>query len=172
MFFVRSASVRDVAAVREVLVAGWRATYVSLYGPDKVEEMIAEWHSPEAIAANMGRPDGEYLVADDGKRIGGVAFATMSRAAGEGAAADTTVKLHQLYVHPDLTGQGIGRDLFAEIETCFPDASRLRLEVDPSNARAIGFYTAHGMAEAGRTSDCGGAGSNIPAVVMEKLLGV
>lgn len=168
MFFVRSASARDVAAVREVLVASWRATYVSLYGAEKVEEMIAEWHSPEAIAANMARPDGEYLVADDGKRIGGVAFATMSRVAGEGAEADTTVKLHQIYVAPGLEGQGIGRDLFAEIESCFPDASRLRLEVDPANATAIAFYTVHGMSEAGRTADCGGMGKGIVALVMQK----
>ena len=170
MFFVRSASARDVAAVREVLVASWRATYVPLYGADKVEAMIAEWHSPEAITANMARPDGEYLVADDGKRLGGVAFATMSRIAGEGAEADTTIKLQQLYVAPGLEGQGIGRDLFAEIESCFPDASRLQLEVDPGNATAIAFYTAHGMTEVGHTTDCGGMGKGILALVMQKDL--
>ena len=168
MFFVRSASSRDMAAVREVLTASWRATYGPIYGAEKVEEIIAEWHSPEAIAANMARPEGEYLIADDGKRVGGVAYATMPK--GEGGLAGSTVLLHQLYVHPEFVGQGIGRDLFAEIESCFPGAARLSLEVDPANIAAIGFYAAHGMTETGSTDDCGGAGKNIPAIVMQKEL--
>ena len=71
MFFVRSASTRDVAAIRDVLAETWRATYAPFYGAAKVEEIIADWHSEAAIKASLDQPNGEFLVADDGSRIGG-----------------------------------------------------------------------------------------------------
>ncbi|MCY0146548.1 GNAT family N-acetyltransferase [Hoeflea sp. G2-23] len=163
MFFVRSASPRDVTAIREVLAETWRATYALFYGAAKVEEIIADWHSEAAVKAALSRPDGEYLVADDGKMIGGVAFASKS-------ADGNTITLHQLYVRPKCQGFGIGRDLFAEIESCFPGAQKLTLEVDPGNEPAIGFYRAHGMVEAGRTDNCGKDQSGIPALILEKPL--
>ncbi|WP_322988070.1 GNAT family N-acetyltransferase [Hoeflea sp.] len=163
MFFVRSASSRDNAAIREVLAETWRATYAQFYGADKVEQIIADWHSEAAVTAALSRPDGEYLVADDGKMIGGVAFASKS-------ADGKMITLHQLYVRPECQGLGIGRDLFAEIESCFPDAQKLTLEVDPGNEPAIGFYQAHGMAEAGRTENCGKGQSGIPALILEKMI--
>ena len=81
------------------------------------------------------------------------------------------VVLHQLYVHPDVQGQGIGTDLLAEITDAFPDATTMRLEVESANARAVGFYEAHGFAAVGRTDNCGTADSGIPAVVYERRLG-
>ncbi|SOE17273.1 ribosomal protein S18 acetylase RimI-like enzyme [Hoeflea halophila] len=163
MFFVRSASPRDVSAIRDVLAETWRATYAPFYGAARVEEIIADWHSEAAIKSHLARPDGEFLVADDGEKIGGIAFASHS-------AASRTVSLHQLYVRPECQGLGIGRDLFAEIETCFPGAQTLSLEVDPGNEPAIAFYQAHGMTETGRTDNCGKDQSGIPAVIMSKPL--
>jgi ribosomal protein S18 acetylase RimI-like enzyme len=163
MFFVRSASPRDIGAIRDVLAETWRATYAPFYGAAKVEDIIADWHSEAAIKASLARPDGEFLVADDGTMIGGVAFASH-------AAESGIVSLHQLYVRPECQGMGIGRDLFAEIETCFPGARKLSLEVDPENEPAIAFYQAHGMAETGRTGNCGKGESGIPALIMTKSL--
>ncbi|MDF1607072.1 GNAT family N-acetyltransferase [Hoeflea sp. YIM 152468] len=163
MFFVRSASVRDIDAIRDVLAQTWRATYAPFYGAAKVEEIIAAWHSEAAIQVNLDKPGGEYLVADDGKQIGGMAFASY--------APDTrAVSLHQLYVRPECQGLGIGRDLFAEIETCFPGAQSLQVEVDPGNEPAIAFYRAHGMAETGRTDNCGKDESGLPALILTKPL--
>lgn len=163
MFFIRSASTRDIDTIREVLAETWRATYAQFYGAARVEEIIADWHSEAAIRASLEKPNGEFLVADDGKRIGGVAFASYSP-------QTKSVSLHQLYVRPECQGLGIGRDLFAEIETCFPGAHRLTLEVDPGNEPAIAFYKAHGLHEAGRTDNCGKGQSGIPALIMEKPL--
>ena len=163
MFFVRSASPRDVSAIRDVLAETWRATYAPFYGAAKVEEIIADWHSEAAIKDSMARPNGEFLVADDGKQIGGMAFASH-------APGTHVVSLHQLYVRPECQGLGIGRDLFAEIETCFPGAQTLTLEVDPGNEPAIAFYQSHGMEQIGSTDNCGKDQSGIPAVIMSKPL--
>lgn len=163
MFFVRSASSKDIAAIREVLAETWRATYAQFYGAAKVEEIIADWHSQAAVKAALERPDGEFLVADDATTIGGVAFASI-------APGSKVVVLHQLYVRPECQGLGIGRDLFAEIESCFLGAQSLTLEVDPGNEQAIAFYQAHGMIETGRTDNCGKGESGIPALILSKPL--
>ncbi len=164
MFFVRTASERDLQKVRTLLVETWHATYDGIYGADKVQEITESWHSLVALKANLAHKGGEFLVADDGKRIGGMAFGVM---------ADNMAKtalLRQLYVHPELQRQGIGRDLFAELESCFPDAEVMRLEVEPKNTAAIAFYEAHGFVEVDRIKDCGVVGSGIEAIVMEKPL--
>jgi ribosomal protein S18 acetylase RimI-like enzyme len=164
MFFIRSATDRDLEKVRGLLAETWHATYTALYGAEKVEALIASWHSLAALKAQLKKPHSEFLVADDGKRIGGMAYAAMSDK------VTTVAVLHQLYVYPDLQRQGIGRDLFAEIENCFPDAKTMRLEVEPENKAALEFYAAHGFHETGRVDNCGGGNSGIPALVLEKTL--
>jgi ribosomal protein S18 acetylase RimI-like enzyme len=163
-FFVRTASERDLEKVRALLTETWHATYDSLYGVDKVDELTARWHSIEALRARLQRKRAEFVVADNGGEIAGMGFAAMSET------LPKTVILHQLYVLPKYQRQGIGRDMFAELETCFPDAERMRLEVEPENLHALAFYRAHGFSEVDRTSSCGEDGSGIPALVLEKRL--
>jgi ribosomal protein S18 acetylase RimI-like enzyme len=164
VFFVRTAGERDVEAIRTLLAETWHATYDAIYGEAKVNDLIAAWHKPDSIRARILRKDGEFLVADDGRQLGGIGFAAMS---------DTMTKtamLHQLYVRPAAQNQGIGRDIFAELETCFPDAEIMRLEVEPKNSRAISFYSRLGFVEVDRTKNCGGSESGLEAIVMEKPL--
>ncbi len=69
-----------------------------------------------------------------------------------------TVMLHLLYVRPPLQRQGIGRDIFAELETCFPDAEIMRLEVEPRNNdgdRLLPCGTASTMSAAMKTTGPG-----------------
>jgi ribosomal protein S18 acetylase RimI-like enzyme len=162
MFFIRTAAPGDAEKVRDLLVASWRATYVPIHGADAVEPVIARWHTTEAVRANLTARDGEMLVADNGEVIGGMAFA---RCSGD----RKTVNFMQLYVHPHHLRQGIGRDLFAEIETCFPGAESLQLEVDRKNGAAVAFYAAHGLEITGETASCG-SDSDIPAFIMSKRL--
>lgn len=164
MFFIRSAGETDLDQVASLLHRSWHATYGAIYSAEKVGELTAAWHSPAALKAQLARPDSEFVVADDGSRIGGMAYAAM-----DGDEEDVVV-LHQLYVDPDLTGQGIGRDLFAEVETCFPAAKRMRLDVEPKNERALRFYRGLGFSEVGWKKNCGGVGSGIAAMILEKTL--
>ncbi|MCO6186439.1 GNAT family N-acetyltransferase [Rhizobium sp. L1K21] len=164
MFFIRTAQETDLEKLRDLLVETWRETYAPFHGFAKIDALIEGWHALPAIKARLNRPDAEFLVADSGAYMGGMAYAAMSRR------EPKTANLNQLYVHPLWQRQGIGSDLFAEIETCFPDAEKLRLEVTEENDRAIDFYTAHGMSVVGRTDNAGSGGSGIPALIMEKKL--
>ncbi|RAX39072.1 GNAT family N-acetyltransferase [Rhizobium tropici] len=164
MFFVRTASEQDLEKVRALLGETWHATYDRIYGPEKVSELHASWHSTASLKARLANKNSEFLVADDGKTIGGMGYAAMSKE------MTKTVMLHMLYVSPKHQREGIGRDIFAELETCFPDAEIMRLEVDPQNEAAIAFYQAHGFVEVGRTENCGSGQSGIPALIFEKPL--
>ena len=161
--FVRTASERDLPAIRALLVKTWHATYDDIYGVDRVTAITNEWHSIPSLQARLTRPNSEFLVADDAKAISGMAFAA---AVEDG----NTVMLHQLYVAPAHQGVGVGAMLLREIEELFPDARLVRLEVEEANAPAIGFYRAQGFTEAGRTANCGGGQSGIPALILEKPL--
>lgn len=159
--FVRTVSIQDIPAVRDLLVATWHDTYDGIYGAERVRAITDDWHSPAALEARLDQPNSEFLVADDGSQLGGVAFATFS-------ADDKTVMLHQLYVRPGRQGQGIGSLLLDEIESCFPDADKLRLEVEEANEKAVAFYLHQGFAKVGQTAHCGQQGSGIPAAIYER----
>ncbi|TIQ30610.1 MAG: GNAT family N-acetyltransferase [Mesorhizobium sp.] len=160
--FVRTASERDLAAIRVLLVETWHATYDAVYGARRVTEITDDWHSIASLKARLTRPNSEFLVADDGKRLGGMAFASATK-------DPKIVLLNQLYVHPDCQRRGIGRSLLDEVEASFLEARSLRLEVEEANTPAIAFYEANGFRPAGRTADCG-SGSGMPALILEKRL--
>ncbi len=162
--FVRTAGEHDIEAVRELLVETWHATYDAVYGVERVTAITDDWHSVASLRRRLEQPNGEFLVADDGARLGGMAFASAD-------AAGTAVKLHQLYVRPAMQGRGVGGMLLDEIIESFPDATVFSLEVEEANARAIGFYAAQGFEPAGRTAHCGTAQSGIPALVFERRRG-
>ncbi|MDW9642124.1 GNAT family N-acetyltransferase [Sinorhizobium meliloti] len=164
MFFVRTASARDLEKVRALLAETWHATYDTFYGAEKVNELTAKWHSIEALRARLQRKHSEFVVADNGRELAGMGYAAMSES------LEKTAVLHQLYVLPKHQRHGVGRDMFAELETCFPDAERMRVEVEPQNLHALAFYRAHGFVEVAKTSSCGDEQSGIPALILEKRL--
>jgi len=164
VYFVRTASERDLDKVRTLLVESFHAAYDASHGVAKVNELIARLFSPAALKARLTKKNAEFLVADDGRDIGGMGYAAMSDE------MTKTVMLHLLYVKTDLQRQGIGRDIFAELETCFPDAEIMRLEVEVQNHEAIHFYERLGFVEAGRKENTGLDQSGIPTLVFEKAL--
>lgn len=164
MFFVRTASRNDLEKVRALLADAFHATYDQFYGPQKVQELIDAWHGIATLERHLNAKGAEFLVADDGKRIGGMAYARRKDSRPE------TVVLHQLYVHPECHRQGIGRDIFAELETCFPGVDLMELEVEPRNAQAIAFYTAHGFTLVEEVTIENGPAKGLTALVMQKPL--
>lgn len=164
VYFVRTASERDLVQVRALLVETFHDSYDPFYGAPAVQRMLDNWHSAAAMKARVGKRSSEFLVADSGREIGGMGYASMSEKMAK------TAMLHHLYVRPTRQGQGIGRELFAEMETCFPAAEIMRVEVALQNRRAISFYERLGFFEVDRMEEFGGPASGLPAVVLEKRL--
>lgn len=140
--FIRTASERDLEAVRALLVETWHNTYDGIYGVERVTEITDDWHSLRALRARLTRPNSEFLVADEGRAVVGMAFAV---AVEDGF----TIVLHQLYVLPARQRQGAGSLLLAEIEGSFTKARRVRLEVEAANDKGLAFYRKAGFSEVG-----------------------
>ena len=165
MFFVRTAGERDLAAISALLEMTWHATYDPLYGAKGVGEITGAWHIAEALRPRVGRLASDFIVADDGETIGGMAFAAA------GTDNSKLVTLHQLYVLPAHQRGGIGSDLLAEIEQSFPDAARMRIEVELANTPAVAFFEAHGFVATGESETRIAGSPTIKAQIMEKPLG-
>lgn len=158
--FIRSAMDGDLKAVQSLLRRAWHAAYDRIYGAEKITAVTADWHSLNNLSANLKKPWSEFLLADTGESLAGMAYASQS--------SEDFAVLHQLYVNPAQTGQGIGAQLLAECFEAFPEAKAFRLEVDEQNPDARRFYERHGFREIARTANCGKDGSGMPAIVMEK----
>ncbi|MFC6488944.1 GNAT family N-acetyltransferase [Nitratireductor sp. GCM10026969] len=161
--FVRTACAQDLPAVRALLVETWHETYDAIYGAEKVTRITDEWHSLAALKARIERIDSEFLLADDGEQIAGMAFAS-------GTDGGSTIQLRQLYVRPARQGRGVGGLLLDEVLSSFPEARKIRLEVEEANTNAVAFYVAHGFSRVGVTPHCGKPDSDIPAAIYERAL--
>lgn len=160
--WLRSVSETDLDAVRALLGRTWHATYDHIYGVEKVAAITSEWHAIEALRRHLDKPYSEFVLADSQAGPLGVAFASMIE--------DGVSQLHMLYVAPEAHGRGIGTQLLQEMESAFPSAAKLRLEVDAANAGAIAFYQRRGFRQVGATSNCGQSQFAIPALIFEKDL--
>lgn len=165
MFFVRTAGERDLAAISALLAETWHATYDSLYGAERVAEITGAWHTVDALRPRVGRLDSEFVVADDGEAIVGMAFAAA------GTDDSKLVTLHQIYVLPAHQRRGVGSDLLSEIARSFPEATRMRVEVELANASAVAFYQAHGFAATCESETKTADSQTFKAQIMEKALG-
>lgn len=156
--FIRTASESDLPAIRSLLSETWHDTYDTLFGRETVVALLAEWHSVPALRQKLVQPDGEFIVADDGKTIAGMGFA---------AASDDgkVLAIHQLYVRPAMQRRGIGGMLLDELLNAFPDAELCRLEVAKGNERAFAFYRGFGFDVVGEKE------ADPPHLVMERPLG-
>lgn len=165
---LRPATAADIPALRDLLVATWHATYDPIYGREKVVEITGRWHS-EARLAEQVRQAGRHphreclLVADVAGRLAGTASAHRL--------GEEIVELGRLYVHPEHHRGGLGWRLMQAAMAQFPEARRVRLDVEPDNSQAIGFYARHRFRVTSRGDACGGdAHAAITHLVMEAEL--
>ena len=132
MVEVRRASDDDAAAVAEVFLDSFHATYD--FPLAHTDDEVRGWIRDRLI------PDHEVWVATDGDRGG----ALLALAPGW---------VEQLYVAPDRLGQGIGSRLLTLAKARQPSA--LQLWTFQVNDRARGFYERHGFVAVEQTDGSG-----------------
>jgi L-amino acid N-acyltransferase YncA len=164
MFFVRTAGPRDLQKIRTLLIACFDEAFASQLGAVELESLKQSQLSEAALKARLEKRDGEFLVADDGKAFAGIGYAVMS------ADMAKTAVLDLIYVTSAHQRGGIGKDIFAELETCFPDAEIMRAVVGVDNQAARAFMGSVGFSDVDQlaaSADGNGAGR----IVFEKRLG-
>jgi phosphinothricin acetyltransferase len=162
---LRFAHAGDLAAIADIYSHHVRHGLASFeLDPPPLDEMRARF---DAIA-RAGYP---YLVAHDGERVLGYAYANhyRTRPAYRYSVEDS------IYVAPDATGRGIGRQLLVRlIAECEARGYRQMLAVigDSANAPSIELHRACGFAQVGVLPSIGFKfGRWIDSVLMQRPLG-
>ena len=161
--FIRSAGPRDLITVQALLRETWHAAYDGIYGRARVNQITAEQHAIPALEARLRRPCAEFIVADDGQAIAGMAFGAEGR-------EPRLAVLHQLYVHPSFQRRGIGASLLQEMADSFPNVRALRVEVEQGNEPALRFFRKNGFRDTEQPPPGDHAALGVPALVLEKAL--
>lgn len=142
---IRRGRVTDAAAVADVHVRSWQATYRGSVPRDHLDGLSADERRPvwERRLAEWP-PGGGVLVAETGGRVTGFAGFGPTRDADADPA--TVAEIYTIYLAPEAWGQGMGRALLAAAVADLSHAGyrETTLWVLDANARARRFYEAAG----------------------------
>ena len=144
----RAAEVQDAAAIREVGIATWWATYTALIPPKAITAVLRQsWHQ-KAIETQIKSERYWVLVAQAADELVGALFAASQ------VGCSGSVVIERLYVRPDFQGQAVGYGLWrALVERLPPAAQTVELDVLVNNTRALAFYERLGFVEIQRFVD-------------------
>ncbi|HYO43662.1 MAG TPA: GNAT family N-acetyltransferase [Candidatus Limnocylindrales bacterium] len=134
---VRPALAADAAAVRDVGLSAWRATYTALVGPDTVERFIGVSYTLERVASRIER-DVMFVAACAGGDESGVdAFIEV---------IEEVDRPHivAFYTRPGTRGRGLGTALLTEVVAAFPGRD-ISADVLEGNDLGEPFYVARGF---------------------------
>jgi GNAT superfamily N-acetyltransferase len=134
--FVRPAVPTDAAAIRDVAVSAWWATYTGRIGAESIERFMSAAYSLERVGLRIERHD--VLVASDGSEGRPVdAFAEVTL-------HDDHVQVLAIYTRPGARGRGMGTALLARIREQYSGWD-LAADVLVDNELAEPFYAARGF---------------------------
>ena len=128
-------------ALVELASVIWRAHYPGIISREQIEFMLGRMYSLETLRAEIVSLDIHFhQLRADGRMVG---FASIGPTEEAGV-----MKLHKLYLLPELHGRGLGRRLLVhcEAEARRLGARRLILAVNKRNAKAIAAYQRNGFA--------------------------
>ncbi len=134
---IRRAVAEDAAAVRDVGVSAWRATYADLVGAETVERFIGQAYTLERIASRIER-DVTFVAGYPGGDPSGVDAFIEAIAEGDHA------HIVAFYARPGSRGLGLGTVLLAAIVEAFPGRD-ISADVLEGNGLGEPFYVARGF---------------------------
>jgi ribosomal protein S18 acetylase RimI-like enzyme len=143
MTTIRAGQVSDASQLADVFVAAWRGGYRGIVA-DPVIESLDRTAWAASFAAQLEESADSCRAAVDGSRV--VGFAIFGPDPDRPDDADRGY-LASLYVHPDASGQGVGRDLLRGALAGLGNAGRhdVTLWVFRDNARARRLYERAGF---------------------------
>ncbi|QLD85414.1 GNAT family N-acetyltransferase [Natronomonas halophila] len=138
---VRPATDDDVEAIQDVAWDAWYAAYGGFLSPSTIESGLTEYYDEELLAAAVDHDDIAFYVAERDGEVVGFASAEQTWA--------DEVELHTIYVDPDYWGEGIGPELFEEIEAWADEqgVDRIACAVFSDNTVGTQFFESLGFEE-------------------------
>jgi GNAT superfamily N-acetyltransferase len=135
------AAEEHLPALAELAGVIWRAYYPAVISREQIEFMLARMYSQDTLRGEI-RSQGVhfYRLLADGRFAGFASIGPTDQAG--------VMKLHKIYLLPEIHGRGLGSRLLkhCEAEARRLGAHRLILAVNKRNARAIAAYQRNGFA--------------------------
>jgi len=155
----------DLPAIAKLAGVIWRACYPGIITSEQIDYMLARMYSPDVLRdeiCSQGIRYDQLLV--DGKPAG---FASYGPASEPGV-----MKLHKLYLLPEMHGCGLGSRLLQHVEREVRAGAgrRLILSVNKRNARAIAAYQRNGFVTVNSVATDIGGGFVMDDYIMAKDL--
>jgi GNAT superfamily N-acetyltransferase len=162
---IQPASLEDLQAIAKLAGETWRAHYPGIISVEQIEYMLERMYALPVLHEEMTRQGIRYdrLLVDS--RLAGFASYGPTETAG-------ILKLHKLYLLPELHGQGLGSRFLKHCEDSARamGAHRLILAVNKRNAKAIAAYRRNGFTVAESVVNDIGRGFVMDDFVMAKEL--
>lgn len=139
-YLIQEATVDDIAHFKQFLVKAWHEA-----GPNAIgwsgasDEQIEEITRDTFLSSLLTRVGTQLFLALEGGEVIGFAVNTQHD--------EDVVELSGMIVLESRTGRGVGRALlqYAINHACSDEASRLIVQTERTNHRAIKFYRNHGF---------------------------
>lgn len=150
---IREATTADIEGIRTVAHHSLAASYEHVLEDDIIGQAVERWYDEGTLADDLGDPETEFLVADDGDRIAGFAqcYVVDRR--------DVVGEIDWLHVEPDSRGSGLGNRLLSALERRLLEHGVGRIEgrVLADNEAGTDFYENEEFEAVGnRTVEIGG----------------
>ncbi len=159
MIAIHKARIEEVLEIKRVLSETWTDTYVGIYSQEAIDYITSKWHTPENLTMQINNPDIYFGIAkDNGQMIGLVTARKLD---------NHTIMMQRLYIKSSYHRQGIGTQLILEAIKSFPQTTKLKLEVEEQNKKALAFYKKCGFKETRRKEEKVGE-YTMPTIEMEK----
>jgi ribosomal protein S18 acetylase RimI-like enzyme len=128
----------ELGLVREVADVVWPVTFRDILSPDQIAYMMQMMYAPEVMEREYDEGIQFHAVFDGEKPVGYFIW---------GACNGSTAKLHKCYLLPAYQGNGIGSMMLQKTMELARKAgfSRLKLNVNRNNAKAIKAYRRNGF---------------------------
>lgn len=161
MITVEKVKPEEIMEVKQLLSFVWSCTYGEYLSADTIKKVTSVWHAPEGLKRQAENPNLYFAVAkNEAGKIIGLVTADGSKKG--------SLYISRLYIHPDQQRKGVGTKLYESALTHFPDVTRVRLDVEEQNKRAMNFYKKHGFKEIGEKIE-NVEGEKIKSIKLEKL---
>lgn len=137
---LRPVQKEEYAEVRKLAETIWPVCYKDILSVEQIRYMMDMMYSEEVISQEVSEGVQYYFVEADGKTAGYLAW-------GAWLTVSETVKLHKLYLLPEMQGQGIGSRVIELVKQQLENSGvrRLRLNVNRLNSNAIKCYSSNGF---------------------------
>ena len=135
---IRPATEADLPLLRDLAQRIWRECYPGIITHEQIEFMLGWMYSEDEIRRQLRADFTWEIVEENGAAIGFLSFSLEN---------DGRVKLHKMYVLPELQRRGIGQRLLAHVCKCARalGARDVWMQVNKRNERAIAAYLKAGF---------------------------